>query len=219
MTGLIVVELGVDKPNMAPATRQRPEARPKGRDPLSESNSTKLCRGCGNLLPLSSFSRKGPGKLQSRCKECARAWVKQYREANPEKRREADRRYVERNREKVRERRRQLRQANAEKNNARIAAWKRANPERVHQTNARSRAKRFGVEGFVSEAEFKALCEHHGNRCLRCGRSDVKLTWDHVVPLSAGGPHHIDNIQPLCQTCNSRKADATTDYRGGEFAV
>lgn len=31
------------------------------------------------------------------------------------------------------------------------------------------------------------------------------FTVDHVVPQSKGGTHHIDNLQLLCNACNSKK--------------
>lgn len=97
VVGADMVEFGLDKPNKAPTLCQQTGAPPKGHDPLSESNSTKPCRGCGEILPLSAFARKGPGKLQTRCKDCAKAWVKRYREENPDKQKEADRRYRTKN--------------------------------------------------------------------------------------------------------------------------
>ena len=39
------------------------------------------------------------------------------------------------------------------------------------------------------------------------------LTVDHVVPLSLGGGNGIDNIQPLCQNCNSSKGKGTIRYK------
>jgi 5-methylcytosine-specific restriction endonuclease McrA len=44
-------------------------------------------------------------------------------------------------------------------------------------------------------------------RCKHCGRRepDIKLTRDHIVPVSKGGSVGKDNVQGLCQPCNSRK--------------
>lgn len=60
--------------------------------------------------------------------------------------------------------------------------------------------------------EWRALCKEYGNRCLRCGYN-LPLTADHVIPVSRGGSNTIDNIQPLCQPCNSLKGDRSIDYR------
>ena len=35
------------------------------------------------------------------------------------------------------------------------------------------------------------------------------FTVDHVVPQSKGGTHHIDNLQLLCNACNSKKGSGT----------
>ena len=40
-----------------------------------------------------------------------------------------------------------------------------------------------------------------------------KLTVDHIVPVSLGGKNTIDNLQPLCLTCNSKKHNKIIDYR------
>jgi 5-methylcytosine-specific restriction endonuclease McrA len=49
--------------------------------------------------------------------------------------------------------------------------------------------------------------------CQRCeGRAD---TVDHIIPVSKGGhPFDPDNLQALCQSCNSSKGTNAQDYRG-----
>ena len=41
--------------------------------------------------------------------------------------------------------------------------------------------------------------------CQYCGRRDVELTIDHVVPRSRGGGHSWDNLVSACKVCNHRK--------------
>ena len=67
--------------------------------------------------------------------------------------------------------------------------------------------------GDYSVQEWLDLCSRYGNKCLCCGRDDVALTVDHVVPLSKGGSNDIANIQPLCKSCNSKKRVSVIDYR------
>ncbi len=74
--------------------------------------------------------------------------------------------------------------------------------------------EREGVPGFT-DTEFEELCRRYGGRCPCCG-GRLDLTADHVSPLSKGGSHSIDNIQPLCKECNSQKHTLTVDFRKAE---
>lgn len=46
--------------------------------------------------------------------------------------------------------------------------------------------------------------------CAAEGRVTEAEHVDHIVPLSRGGTNHRENLQPLCQSCHSRKT-ATQD--------
>jgi 5-methylcytosine-specific restriction endonuclease McrA len=78
---------------------------------------------------------------------------------------------------------------------------------------AKYRAKQAGYMGpHFTVLEWSALVEACGGRCLRCGLA-CDLTVDHVIPLGWGGPNTIENIQPLCRTCNNVKGCGVEDYR------
>lgn len=49
-----------------------------------------------------------------------------------------------------------------------------------------------------------------GNRCVACGATN-NITIDHIIPLAKGGTNCIDNLQPLCHSCNSSKGVKSMD--------
>lgn len=63
------------------------------------------------------------------------------------------------------------------------------------------RARRLGTH---SRDQWIDLRDRIG-QCLGCGSKDRQLTKDHITPVSRGGCDCIQNIQPLCHSCNSKK--------------
>jgi 5-methylcytosine-specific restriction endonuclease McrA len=72
--------------------------------------------------------------------------------------------------------------------------------------NKRNRLKR-RAEGEHSNAEWEELKRKNNYCCVGCKRREpeIKLTEDHIFPLSRGGDNSLKNIQPLCKSCNSKK--------------
>lgn len=79
------------------------------------------------------------------------------------------------------------------------------------------RARRLASGGSIALREWATLKAKFDFHCVACRRREpeIKLTMDHVIPLARGGHHVIENIQPLCQPCNSKKFTGTMDFRLG----
>lgn len=124
--------------------------------------------------------------------------IKKWRRENPEQRRESSRLWRERNRDKVSEYNRRQREKF---------------PDKVRLNNEKRRARERGADGTITAKEWKDLLDRYDYKCLCCGKTGIKLTLDHIMPLAMGGNHTIDNAQCLCSSCNSKKGVRYIDYR------
>lgn len=80
--------------------------------------------------------------------------------------------------------------------------------ERKRCDDRRKIASRYISRSDIREEVFKL----HGRRCLCCGATKT-LSMDHIIPVVSGGKDEVENLQPLCRTCNSTKNSKTIDYR------
>ncbi len=49
-------------------------------------------------------------------------------------------------------------------------------------------------------------------RCVKCGKWFTKeeIKVDHRIPKKLGGTDNLDNLQPMCRSCNRRKGGNAT---------
>lgn len=75
--------------------------------------------------------------------------------------------------------------------------------------------KRKNIKGSFTKEQWYELIEKNNNKCTIC-KEEKKLTIDHIIPISKWDIYYekykpkyqcndIENIQPLCKSCNSRK--------------
>lgn len=90
--------------------------------------------------------------------------------------------------------------------------WINANRDRKNWHNNNRRKLVIANGGTHTYQEWLDCKKKHNNTCLMCMKTepDVKLTIDHIIPVSRGGKNNISNIQPLCRSCNSSKSNKIT---------
>jgi 5-methylcytosine-specific restriction endonuclease McrA len=60
----------------------------------------------------------------------------------------------------------------------------------------------------------KNIIKRDQRRCQYCGRTDMPLTVDHVVPKQIGGKDSWENLVCACVKCNNIKGNRTPDQAG-----
>jgi len=175
----------------------------------------KPCKSCGE------FDYYPSGK----CRTCHNLQVRKWRQANPEKQPEYVQKWKDNNPEKLKTIRLKYKKISTkkekparndketiEKRRQYVSKYTSSNKDKRRALKQKRRALVMGNGGEFTPKEWRELCESNNYKCLCCGRTE-KLSADHVLPLSKGGPSNIDNIQPLCRPCNSSKGNKHIDYR------
>lgn len=57
----------------------------------------------------------------------------------------------------------------------------------------------------------KNILRRDSYKCSYCGRGDLPLTIDHVVPRAKGGSDSWENLVCACTLCNNKKGDRTPE--------
>lgn len=118
------------------------------------------------------------------------------------------------NPELFKEYQRRNRAENYEQTQELVKRWRKQNKGRVSEFGKRRRARRSNAAVCdLTIEEWQFLIHLFNHKCAYCKRWCVP-TQDHLVPLSRGGNHTIENVVPSCQSCNSKKATKTATEFG-----
>lgn len=74
----------------------------------------------------------------------------------------------------------------------------------------RFKVKKHYTDRYIPNKVYVDVFERDNYTCQICGATKedgVKLHVDHIIPIAKGGTNDIDNLQVLCQRCNSGKSD------------
>jgi len=89
---------------------------------------------------------------------------------------------------------------------AQCARYRKAHPEKSRERCSRRRARIHNAT--IEPVNYIDVLARDGRWCYLCEK-DITLTdemhFDHVIPLSKGGAHTMENIRPTHGTCNVRK--------------
>src|SRR5262249_15656666 len=53
------------------------------------------------------------------------------------------------------------------------------------------------------------LLEKWRRRCAYCGKSDIPLQIEHIIPRARGGSNRVSNLTLACESCNQKKGNRT----------
>lgn len=77
---------------------------------------------------------------------------------------------------------------------------------KICRKNGKHRRRQLEKSGNIKAIEWARKLKEYNYCCAKCN-TDSNIEMDHIIPLSKGGAHHIDNIQPLCRSCNASKGN------------
>ncbi len=161
------------------------------------------CTDCSKDQPVNEFMVPGSHKIHP-SRKCSSCREERRLKAN-RNRRKNRRARLKLNPQKYAEykRKQNIRKQNRIKNDPVALAKKRVS-HRTTCVNRRARKK--GNGGVHTPMDIKFLFDTQKGKCVCC-RKSIKNRYhiDHVIPIALGGGSEKENLQLLCQTCNTRK--------------
>lgn len=150
-------------------------------------------------------------------KEQIKEQTKQYYENNKEQKREYYKNRTNHRKEYEEQYRKNHKEINSdyqkqyrEKNKTQRNQYYEKNKDKIYLSSRLSDHRRKAFKKQLPKnytiAEWNICIKHFLNQCAYCGKVD-NLTQDHFIPLSKCGEYTINNIIPVCKSCNSSKSN------------
>jgi 5-methylcytosine-specific restriction endonuclease McrA len=159
-----------------------------------------------NAEKMSEYQKKY--RQQNRDKISERS--KKYYEENKENLKPARIKYAELNKEKMQKYYLEYQIINKERETARKRDYKKTPAGKLSCSKYyhTRKTRRHAVPNTLTLKQWNKILENQNKRCAICGKRfsvNNLPTKDHIIPLSNGGGFTFENVQALCNSCNSSK--------------
>lgn len=158
------------------------------------SNGGKVCTRCRTEKPFDAFQRmpKSVTGYNPQCKDCLNG--------------QGRTRYKTLYREQKLSKNREWYDSHRDQHRALTMAWRQENRLKSNAYGSRRRAQQKGVT--IGEIDYEHILGRDGEFCYICEGvilPEHSIEFDHVIPITRGGPHSEENIKVVHLNCNRRK--------------
>jgi len=191
---------------------------------------TKICSKCKVELPLTieyfGLAPENKDGFKYSCKKCMTIYQQQYKNKNKAKLKEYrtnNQKYISERTKAYRETRKTIISEYNKKyrenhleyyaehmkqwhkdNKIHAAKYKKEHLEENRISCNKYRAIKHELPYTLTTKQWETAKQCFNNKCAYCGK-ELPLTQDHFLALSNGGEYSINNIIPVCLSCNSSK--------------
>lgn len=126
--------------------------------------------------------------------------------------------WKKRNREAANAATRALRATKPEEVRAQNRRYREGNPYNTATRVAKARAEKLGVKSTLTSKEWEDVVRCANFKCHICGKkvsleisSPLRISLDHIEPMSRGGDNVKDNVAPAHRVCNQSRNNMTLE--------